>query len=263
MPTSEFHDLPVADAVAAEIEPAPEATAPDVSLTATAACPEGVPEKFWDAESGTLRTESLLRSYLELERRLGRSLPKPSGEDDVEALDRLASELGRPDTPEGYELSGPHPLIEPDPDLNARLHRAGFTRQQAQLVYDLAAEHILPIVNEAAAELDATRQIDKLQQHFGGAESWRNTAAQIRAYAEANLPAALRDALATSYEGVIALHEMMRKAEPEIVGVAGSGQLATSEESLRELIRDPRYWRDRDPETVRRVTEGYRQLYPD
>jgi hypothetical protein len=35
--------------------------------------------------------------------------------------------------------------------------------------------------------------------------------------------------------------------------------LAVTEDSLRELIRDPRYWRDRDPEIVQRVTAGYRK----
>lgn len=224
--------------------------------------PVDVPEKFWDAESGSIRTEALLRSYVELERRLGRSLPRPESEDDVEAVDRLLGVLGRPAAPDGYTIEPPHPLLAPDSSLNETLHAAGFTQRQAQMVYDLAAERLLPVIEEATAELEASRQIDRLERHFGGPEAWRTTAAQIKAYAEANLPAELHGALAKSYEGVLALHEMMRKAEPEIVGQAGSGQLAVTEDSLRELIRDPRYWRDRDPEIVQRVTTGYRSLFP-
>ena len=224
--------------------------------------PTEVPEKFWDADAGSIRTEALLRSYLELERRLGRSVPKPENEDDVEGINRLLGILGRPPAPDGYEIAPPHPLVSPDPSLNELLHTAGFTQRQAQLVYDLAAERLLPVIDEAAAELEASRQVDRLERHFGGPEAWRTTAAQIKAYAEANLPQELHLVLAGSYEGVIALHEMMRKAEPEIVGQAGSGQLAVTEDSLRELIRDPRYWRDRDPEIVQRVTAGYRNLYP-
>jgi len=34
-------------------------------------------------------------------------------------------------------------------------------------------------------------------------------------------------------------------------------------ESLSRLMRDPRYWRDRDPAIVQQVTEGFRRLYPD
>lgn len=224
--------------------------------------PDDVPEKFWDGETGTIRTEALLRSYRELEKRLSRSVPRPDGDDDVEGVGRLLGLLGRPETAEAYEITAPHPLVVPDPDLNEMLHAAGFTQRQAQMVYDLAAERLLPVIDEAAAELEATRQLDRLQQHFGGPEGWRTTSAQIKAFAEANLPEELQTALASSYEGILALHQMMRKAEPDIVGQAGSGQVAVTEDSLRELIRDPRYWRDRDPEIVQRVTAGYRNLYP-
>lgn len=224
--------------------------------------PDDVPEKFWDPASGAIRTDALLQSYRELERRLSRSVPRPDGEDDVEGVARLLGLLGRPETADAYEISAPHPLVTPDTELNELLHSAGFTQRQAQLIYDLAAERLLPVLDEATAELEATRQIDRLERHFGGPEGWRTTAAQIKAYADANLPKELQAALAASYEGILALHEMMRKAEPDIVGQAGSGQLAVTEDSLRELIRDPRYWRDRDPEIVQRVTAGYRNLYP-
>ncbi len=33
-----------------------------------------------------------------------------------------------------------------------------------------------------------------------------------------------------------------------------------TEDQLREMMRDPRYWRTRDPEYVKRVTEGFRAL---
>ena len=38
---------------------------------------------------------------------------------------------------------------------------------------------------------------------------------------------------------------------------------ALTESTLREMIRDPRYWRDREPAFVRAVATGYRDLYPD
>lgn len=34
--------------------------------------PEGIPEKFWDAEKGTVNTDALLKSYTELESKLGK-----------------------------------------------------------------------------------------------------------------------------------------------------------------------------------------------
>lgn len=35
------------------------------------------------------------------------------------------------------------------------------------------------------------------------------------------------------------------------------------EAELHEMMRDPRYWRDRDPEFIRRVTDGFRHLFAD
>lgn len=34
----------------------------------------------------------------------------------------------------------------------------------------------------------------------------------------------------------------------------------TEEEALREMMRDPRYWRQRDPELVNKVRDGFRKL---
>lgn len=261
------NELPEAAApIAEEVPPGTASTAGDEAAApppeAASQRPGDVPEKFWDAEAGAVRVEALLRSYRELEQRLGRSVPRPEGEDDIEGIERLLGLLGRPETPDAYAIEARHPLLEPDPELNRRLHEVGFTQRQAQLVYDLAAERLLPVLDEARAELEAARETDRLRRHFGGDDAWRTTAGQIRAYAEANLPDEVHATLARSYEGVLALYEMMRKAEPEIAGRAGSGQLAISEDALREMVRDPRYWRDRDPEIVQRVTEGYRSLFP-
>lgn len=33
------------------------------------------------------------------------------------------------------------------------------------------------------------------------------------------------------------------------------------EKELRRTMQDPKYWRDQDPETVRRVEEGFKRLY--
>ena len=33
------------------------------------------------------------------------------------------------------------------------------------------------------------------------------------------------------------------------------------EKRLRMLMQDPKYWRDQDPETVKRVEEGFKRLY--
>jgi hypothetical protein len=58
-------------AVESDIDGAP-APAPEADLGAAhepkPPRPAGIPEKFWDGEGGCVRTEALLKSYLEIER---------------------------------------------------------------------------------------------------------------------------------------------------------------------------------------------------
>ena len=218
--------------------------------------PPAVPEKFRDPETGAVRVDALLKSYLELERKLS----APGGGDD-ERPDLLKAP-GVPEGPEGYCIACDHGLFEPDPAINGRLHGAGFTPEQAQLVYDLAAERLVPLIQELAAEFQAEREIERLSAQFGGAERWREVSRQLHAWAVKNLPPAAVEGLSTTYEGVMALHRMMTGAEPAALSMPAGPASGGAEAELQALMRDPRYWRDRDPATVSRVTDGFRRLYP-
>lgn len=44
-------------------------------------------------------------------------------------------------------------------------------------------------------------------------------------------------------------------------GAVPEGPRANTEEELREMMKDKRYWRDRDPAFIRAVADGYRRLY--
>ncbi|HEY0837059.1 MAG TPA: hypothetical protein VGE72_24325 [Azospirillum sp.] len=213
--------------------------------------PSLLPEKFWDGQAGTVRVDALLKSYLELERRLA------AGVDPA----RINSLLGVPDHPDGYCIACDHGLFTPDPDINTRLHGAGFSPQQAQLVYDLAAERLMPMIQELAAEFQAEREVERLVERFGGEAKWREVSRQLLAWAGKNLPPAAVEGLSTTYEGVMALHKMMTGGEPATLE-RGEPAGAAGEAELQALMRDPRYWRERDPATVAKVTEGFQRLYP-
>lgn len=221
--------------------------------------PAEIPEKFWDAATGTLRVEALLKSYLELERRMSQRAGRPGPEAAPEEVVRFRQSMGIPDSAEGYAINAPHDLCCADPEVNGRLHAAHFTPDQAQLVYDLAAERLLPLIAEAAAEYEADRQRAILIQHFGGEEGFRRTATQLSAWGQAKLPPAVYAALAATAEGVMALEQMMRGQEPGLARESAPPQ-AESETELRAMMRDPRYWRSRDPQFIQRVTEGFRRL---
>ncbi len=221
--------------------------------------PDDVPEKFWDQEAGQLRVDALLKSYRELERRLSQRIAPPSADAPEEEVQRFRRSLGVPDSAAEYQITPKHDLCCADEDVNNRLHEAGFTPAQAQLVYDLAAERLLPMIAEAAAQFEADRQVEKLRAHFGGEERFRRVAQQLSGWGRANLPDAVFEALSTTSEGVMALYRMMEKGEPAVTRKADAAP-ATDEVALREMMRDPRYWRTREPEFVKRVTDGFRRM---
>jgi hypothetical protein len=249
-----------------ECEPGGASTAPmpePATVQEPAASrPASVPEKFWDAAAGTVRTESLLKSYLELERKLGSMVPLPVDQADTEANARLRRALGVPDSADAYEIESPNALLDPNPEINARLHAAGFTSSQAQLVYDLAADHLLPLVEEVLDEFGTARDTERLESRFGGGDTWRATARQIKTWAQANLSDEVFDTLSRNYDGVLAMHQMMQAREPAVLHGGDEPAAGLDEAMLGQMMRDPRYWRDRDPELVAKVTEGFRRLYP-
>ena len=113
--------------------------------------------------------------------------------------------------------------VAQDPELDSRLMAAGFSEPQAQLVYDLAAEKLAPLVEELLGEVESQRQIDRLEQHFGGADAWRQTACQLKGWAAAHLSSDVAVALSSSFDGILALHKMMQASEPELLSGGDPG----------------------------------------
>jgi hypothetical protein len=243
------------------ITPAPETTS-DAAFQPRPSRPAGVPEKFWDGEAGCVRTDALLKSYLEIERKLGSMIALPADDGDREGRSRLHRALGVPESPDGYQIAARSDLLEPSPEINAKLHAAGFTPQQAQLVYDLAADHLLPLVDDLLDEFGSARDSERLANRFGGTEAWRALAGQIKTWGRANLSDEVFRTLSANYDGVLAMHQMMQAPEPAVLHDGEGAQAAPDEASLSQMMRDPRYWRDRDPDVIARVTEGFRRLYP-
>jgi hypothetical protein len=87
-------------------------------------------------------------------------------------------------------------------------------------------------------------------------------ARQIRTWGQANLSGEVFNTLSRSYDGVLAMHQMMQAREPAVLREGDGPPAELDEAMLGKLMRDPRYWRDRDPDVVAKVTEGFRRLYP-
>ena len=209
--------------------------------TEAPARPGGLPDEFWDAEAGRVRLDELAAAY-----------------------GALASAERPPPGPEDYRLELDGLIGGPDAEANRRMHEAGFTNAQVQLVYDMASSLLLPLAGEAAGEMERAEREARLADRYGGEDGWRRARSQMEAWASANLPPGAGGALTGSVEGAAALERLMDAGEPGLGGQEGGRAAdAATLDGLRRLQGDPRYWRDRDPALVRQVMEGYRRLYPD
>ncbi len=201
-----------------------------------------IPDKFKDPETGDLKVESLLTSYSELERRLSKAPTPPKSADD-------------------YCINCDHGYFGIDQELNQKLHAKGFTNEQVQVVYDLAAEKLVPLVFQMAADYSAERELEKLAKQFGGEEKWSEVSRQLLSFGQKALPADVLEALSSSYEGVMALYRMMQGEEPGLstsTGMTGPNQ---GEMDLQAMMRDPKYWREQDPSFIAKVTQGFQKIY--
>ena len=202
-----------------------------------------IPAKFKNPETGEVRLNDLVKSYSELERKLS-GQPRP------------------PKSHDEYCVDCSHGLFQPDAELNKRFHERGFTNEQVQFIYDVAAEKMVPMIMDVAADFQAERELEKLVEHFGGPEKWQQVARQLLAFGQKKLPADVLDTLASSYDGVIALYGMMKGGGQVSVSESLRGDGADRETlDLQSMMRDPKYWRDQDPSFIAKVTEGFKKLY--
>ena len=79
-------------------------------------------------------------------------------------------------------------------------------------------------------------------------------------FGEKFLPRDAFDALCASPQGICSVYQMMQSMEPSVqTDDADAKNLSDAE--LRRMMRDPKYWRDHDPEYVRKIENGFKKLY--
>lgn len=127
--------------------------------------PAGLPDKFWDENSGKINLEALLEDYNSMASR---------DENQIESHNRRM-----PESYDKYEVKFPHPLLDRDDEIFRRFFENGFTNEQAQLVYDLANERVIPVLDSLASDYEAERQLEKLKRFFGSEENSTKSAASF------------------------------------------------------------------------------------
>lgn len=214
--------------------------------------PNNIPEKFWDEKNAVVRIEALLKSYLELEKMF--SNQKNNSNILKQSTDANA------DT-ENFKIELASDLIAVNEAMNLELLEAGFTGIQIQKVYDIIERKILPEVVEFAGQIYYDNEIQKLNNHFGGEEKFTKIARQIQMWAEKNINSETLNVLASSFQGVVAMYEMMIKSEPMLSDNFNDDDTESSAESLRKMMKDPKYWREQNPDFINKVSEGFKKLY--
>ncbi|BDW88202.1 capsid assembly protein [Thalassospira tepidiphila] len=182
--------------------------------------------------------------------------PAPEPELDPAALADLV-----PETPDAYAIKLADGMEDIDTDLNQRLHAAGFSNAQAQLVYDLAGEVLSPLLGDLDQAAQRATDRAALAAEFGGVESWKKLAPKIESWGKANLPEAAFETLCQTADGVRAMHRMMTHGDEATLGKSDGGAGDTGLRSeIRRKMNDPRYWRDRDPTLVAEVQADFARL---
>ena len=212
------------------------------------------PEKF-AKDDGTLDADALVQSYKELEQKIGGMIKIPD-EGDVAACEKFRRAIGVPESAADYPDD---PIAAGMPEIKEKFREIGLTKKQADAVFKLAAEFLSPAAEGLMSQRCEAEVMKELRQFFGGDEKVVQVLAEINEYAEKNLAPEEFDALSTSAAGIKALYNMMKSGEPPVAS-GGAGD-SPSESELRQMMRDPKYWRDSDPEYVRKIEAGFRRLY--
>lgn len=182
---------------------------------------------------------------------------------DRENTDVLDLALKTDGADKDYQIVLHNKFLQVDQNVNKRLKEAGFTNAQVQLVYDLAAEIMIPKIQEVIEEFRAYRELSKLENYFGGEERFDEISRQISLWAEKNVPQEIYNSLNSSFYGVLALYNMMTSNEPKVMAKSDESQCGITEKKLKEMMKDPKYWRDGDKDFIKKVDDGFKFLYGD
>ena len=223
-------------------------TEADVQQAESPQKPEWLPEKY---NTG----EDLAKAYKELESKLG------TKEEDIRSklMEEIQSEAfsDRPETAGDYQLPE---SIDQESSVDNKLlswwsehsFENGYSQEEFEKGIAMYAEAIGDSQPDIQAE--AQKLGDNAEQRIEAASLFAN-----KFFPEAALPAIER--MCESHEGIVALEAIMEAMKDGSFAGDTQATAGASEKELREMMNDPRYWKDRDPHFIKQVTEGFQQMY--
>lgn len=216
---------------------------------------EKIPEKFLN-EDGTLNTDALVKSYSELEKKIGSMVSVPGEDSDNETRQKFNRAIGVPTDANEY----PRNVLFDDESVRSKFHEIGLTAAQVEKIYSIAEEFLSPVLSDVFQKQFESGAISELKNFFGDEYKMNEALKEISAFGEKFLPSEAFNALCTTPQGIQSVYKMMQSMEPTIETEKNTtGNL--SDDDLRQMMRDPKYWRDHDPEYIRKIETGFKKLY--
>lgn len=223
------------------------------SLTgnATATRPDHIPEKFWDSEAGSIRTDDLIKSYSELEKKLH----DPSKEDETEQATEPRTDL-KIEKPEEPETEAANPVTTAFESFASRYQENSGQPSEEDIASITALGVPEAIVQNYLAGLEALARENFNQAYTvaGGEEAFN----QATSWAVKNLSDAdietyndLVENPKTASTGVEWLMSRFKAATPsegsfvQTQAGASTGDVFSTREEMISAIRDDRYLNDR------------------
>ena len=214
-----------------------------------------IPEKFQNTD-GSVNVDALVKSYTELEKKIGTMVSVSNDNADDATREKFNRAIGVPENANDY----PSNALFDDESIKQKFHDIGLTKNQVEQIYVLAEKFLSPVINELMSAKNETNEILKLEKFFGGKEKMNDALNAINTFGEKFLPHDAFESLCASAQGIQGIYQMMQSMEPRVEMENGATENLTDDE-LRRMMRDPKYWRDADPEYVRKIENGFKKLY--
>lgn len=216
---------------------------------------ENIPEKFLNKD-GTLNTTALLKSYSELEKKIGTMVSVPNADSDADTRAKFNRAIGVPNDSSEY----PTNELFDDESLREKFFEIGLTSSQVEQIYHIAEEFLTPVLSELFDVQNETNAISELKNFFGDEQKMCDALNAINSFGEKYLPRDAFETLCATPQGIRSIYAMMQTMEPSIE-TNDAPQKNLTDDELRRMMRDPKYWRDMDPEYVRKIENGFKKLY--
>lgn len=180
----------------------------------------------------------------------------PDEDSDPDVREKFNRAIGVPDDASQY----PQNVLFEDESVRNKFYEIGLTAKQVEKIYEIADEFLSPVLSEVFRTQYESNAISDLKKFFGDEDKMKDAIKEINAFGQKFLPAEAFEALSATPQGIQSIYKMMQSMEPTVRTDNNAAQ-SFSDSDLRRMMRDPKYWREQDPEYVRKIESGFKKLY--